>query len=120
MATVVKFATIPAKYAPKRKMLDFALPQWRSKFTETENEIVSSWANDVYQSRVFKTQKEFNDAYDSGDRHYLNWSNRPMVLTLEDLALFEEQVVPEVLEADKYLKKMKAFFETGEKVVFVY
>ena len=70
------------KFATKRKITDFALPQWRSKFTETENE-------DVYQSRVFKTQKEL---YDSGDRHLVNWSNRPMVLTAEDVANFEEEL----------------------------
>ena len=118
--TNVKFATIPLKYAPKRKTLDFSLPQWRYKFTETENEIVSSWVNDVYQSRVFKTQQDFNVAYDSGDRHYLNWSNRPMVLVPEDLTSFEEAVCGEVEGADKYLTKMKAFLETGEKVIFVY
>lgn len=120
MATI-KFATIPIKYAPKRKTLDFALPQWRYKFTETENEDVRTWVDNVYQARVFKTQKEFNDAYDSGDRHLLHWSNRPMVLTPEDVSNFEEELCGDVVDgAEKYLKKMKAFLETGEKVIFVY
>lgn len=118
--TTVKFATIPIKYAPKRKMTDFALPQWRYKFTETENEDVLSWVNNVYQSRTFKTQKEFNDAYDSGDRYLVKWSNRPMVLTAEDIVNFETELCGNVDGADKFFNKMKAFLETGEKVIFVY
>ena len=122
MAQIVKFATIPVKYAPKRKMIDFSLPQWKYKFTETENEDVLSWVRQVYRSKTFKTQAEFNRAYDEGNTYMLRWDNKTMVLTAEDVSNFEEELCGEqrVVGADKWLNKMKAFLETGEKVIFVY
>jgi hypothetical protein len=122
MAQTVKFATIPVKYAPKRKMIDFSLPQWRYKFTETANEDVLSWVHRMYQSKTFTTQAEFNKAYDERNTYMLRWDNKPMVLTAEDVSNFEEELCGEqgVMGAEKWLTKMRAFLETGEKVVFVY
>jgi hypothetical protein len=121
-APIVKFATIPVKYAPKRKMIDFSLPQWRYKFTETSNEDVLSWVRQVYQSKTFTTQADFNKAYDTRDTYMLRWDNKTMVLTAEDVSNFEDELCGEqgVVGADKWLNKMKAFLETGEKVIFVY
>ena len=52
MATL-KFACIPAKYAPKRKMIDFSLPKWRTKYGEFTHPDLTQWANSLYQSKVF-------------------------------------------------------------------
>jgi hypothetical protein len=125
MATV-KFATIPLKYAPKRKMVDFSLPQWRNKFGEFEDQDIASFINNIYQDRVFKTQKEFNEAYDNRLIELLHWRNKPMVLTPEDITSFEETHKNggfdfiEPVKLDKLIMKMKAYLETGEKIVFVY
>ena len=123
---MIKFASIPLKYAPKRKTIDFALPKWRNKLGEVEDEDVASFINSVYQDRTFKTAKEFNEAYDNRLLELLHWQNKPMILTRSDVTVFEEvhkngafdTTKPEVI--DKLLAKMKACFETGEKVVFVY
>jgi hypothetical protein len=122
----VKFASLPIKYAPKRKLVDFALPQWRNKLGEFQDDDVYSFINCMYQDRVFKTQQEFNEAYDAGLADVLHWRNKPMVFMKEDLAVFDDlhktqafdRVKPDVL--DKLITKMKAIFELGEKVVFVY
>ena len=125
MATV-KFATIPLKYAPKRKMVDFALPQWRNKFGEFDDQDLTSFINNLYQDKVFKTQQEFNEAYDNRLLELLNWGNKPMVLAREDISSLEETHKGggfdfiEPVKLDKLLIKMKAFLETGEKVIFVY
>ena len=122
MAQTVKFATIPVKYAPKRKMIDFSFPQWKYKFTETSNDDVLSWVRQVYHSKTFKTQADFNKAYDNRDTYMLHWDNKTMVLTAEDVLNFEEELCGDqgVAGAEKWLTKMKAFLETGEKVIFVY
>ena len=117
---------MPLKYAPKRKTVNFSLPKWRNKLGEVEDEDVASFINSVYQDRTFKTQKEFNEAYDNRLLELLHWSNKPMILTRSDVTVFEEvhkngafdTIKPEVI--DKLVAKMKACFETGEKVVFVY
>jgi len=125
MATV-KFATIPLKYAPKRKMVDFALPQWRNRFGEFTDQDLLSFINNLYQDKVFKTQKEFNEAYDNRLLELLNWDNKPMVLERQDIQSLEETHKNggfdfiEPVKLDKLLTKMKAFLETGEKVIFVY
>ena len=123
---MIKFASIPIKYAPKRKNVNFSLPKWRNKLGEVEDEDVASFINSVYQDRTFKTAKEFNEAYDNRHLELLHWGNKPMILTRSDVTVFEEvhrngafdTTKPEVI--DKLLAKMKACFETGEKVVFVY
>ena len=123
---MIKFASIPIKYAPKRKTVNFAMPKWRNKLGELEDEDVESFINSVYQDRTFKTQKEFNEAYDNRLLDLLHWRNKPMILTRADATVFEEvhkngafdTAKPDVI--DKILAKMKACFETGEKVVFVY
>jgi len=125
MATV-KFATIPLKYAPKRKMVDFALPQWRNRFGEFTDQDLLSFINNLYQDKVFKTQQEFNEAYDNRLLELLNWDNKPMVLERQDIQSLEETHKNggfdfiEPVKLDKLLTKMKAFLETGEKVIFVY
>ena len=123
---MIKFASMPLKYAPKRKTVNFSLPKWRNKLGEFQDPDIEGFINSVYQDRTFKTQKEFNEAYDNRHLELLHWSNKPMILTRSDVTVFEEvhrngafdTTKPEVI--DKLLAKMKACFETGEKVVFVY
>lgn len=128
---MLKFATLPVKYAPKRKMIDFAVPQWKNKLGEFDHPDVTGWVNSTYQSKVYKTQKEFNEAYDQAislgvrPSDMISWRNKPMVLTKEDVDNFEEEfnggAFDEVKSAaQKTLVKMRAALETGEKVVFVY
>jgi hypothetical protein len=126
MATL-KFACIPVKYAPKRKMIDFSLPKWRTKYGEFTHPDLTQWANSLYQSKVFKTPKEFNEAYDLGHLDTLYWRNKPMVLTKEDVDAFETEytdgafddaVKPGVI--DKLIMKLRAALDSGEKFVFVY
>jgi len=125
MATV-KFASIPIKYAPKRKMVDFSLPQWRNRFGEFEDQDLASFINNLYQDKVFKTQKEFNEAYDNRFLELLYWQNKPMILERRDIVSLEETHKNggfdfiEPAKLDKIIAKMKACLETGEKVVFVY
>lgn len=126
MAFPIKFASMPLKYAPKRKTVNFSLPKWRNKLGELYDADIESFINSLYQDRTFKTQKEFNEAYDNRHLELLNWRNTPMILTKEDITVFEavhkngafDTTKPEVI--DTLLTKMKACFETGEKVVFVY
>lgn len=61
---MIKFASIPIKYAPKRKMVGFVAPKWTNKMGEFDHPDVLSWVNNIYQSKVFTIQKEFNEAYD--------------------------------------------------------
>jgi hypothetical protein len=126
MSLPIKFATIPIKYAPKRKMVNFTAPQWRNKLAEIEDQDVLSFINSAYQDKVFPTQEAFNKAYDTRDTYTLHWGNKPMILTKEDVTVFEavhlngafDQTKPGVI--DKLITKMKAALETGEKVIFVY
>ena len=126
MARMVKFASMPLKYAPKRKMIDFALPKWRNKMGEFQDPDIEGFINTLYQDRTFKTRKEFNEAYDNRLLELLNWNNKPMVLEREDIQSLEETHKNggfdfiEPVKLDKLLIKMKAFLETGEKVIFVY
>ena len=124
--TTIKFACIPAQYAPKRKMIDFALPKWRTKLAEFNHPDLVQWAHDLYQTKVFKTREEFNEAYDLKlDKLY--WRNKPMVINADDIAAFEadhqegafdDGVRPELV--DKLIKKLRALRESGDKVFFVY
>ena len=124
--SIVKFASIPMQYAPKRKLIDFSLPKWRNKLGEFQDDDIYSFINGIYQDRVFKTQKEFNETYDAGLVDQLNWRNKPMIFKKEDLVELEEahrgsafdRVEP--IKIDKLITKMKAVFEFGEKVIFVY
>lgn len=128
---MLKFAAIPVKYAPKRKMISFAVPQWKNKLGEFEHPDVLSWVNTTYQSKAFPTQKEFNAAYDQAismgvmPSEIVCWRNKPMVLTKEDIENFEEEFNGGAFDgvkigAQKTLVKMKAVLEKGEKVIFVY
>jgi len=123
---MIKFASMPLKYAPKRKMVNFSLPKWRNKLGELQDVDIEGFINTLYQDRTFKTQKEFNEAYDNRLLDLLHWGNKPMVFTREDVANFEEahkngsfDTTNPVL-IDKLLVKMKAHLETGEKMLFVY
>jgi hypothetical protein len=129
--TLAKFASIPIKYAPKRKVLEFAAPQWKNKLGEFSDQDVLSWVNRLYQDKAFPTQAEFNKAYDEGRAAGLSpgaavsWRNKTMVLTKEDVANFEEEFNgggfdEAQIAVEKTLKKMRAALETGEKVIFVY
>ena len=129
--TLAKFATVPIKYAPKRKLIGFAAPQWKNKLGEFSDPDVLSWINRLYQDKAFPTQKEFNEAYDQAismgvmPSEMVCWRNKSMVLSKEDIDNFEEEfnggAFDDVKAAvQKALVKMKAALETGEKVIFVY
>jgi len=123
---LAKFASIPIKYAPKRKFLEFAKPQWHNKLGEFSDPDVLSWINNVYQDKAFPTREAFNKAYDDAARpaEGVAWGNKTMVLTKEDVDNFEEEFKGGAFyprdAAQKTLTKMKAALETGEKVIFVY
>ena len=129
--TLAKFASIPIKYAPKRKFIEFAAPQWKNKLGEFSDPDVLSWINNLYQDKAFPTREAFNKAYDvaldAGLRPAdgVSWRNKTMVLTKEDVANFEEEFNGGGFDgsqtaAAKTLAKMKAALETGEKVIYVY
>jgi hypothetical protein len=129
--TLAKFASIPTKFAPKRKFLEFAAPQWKNKLGEFSDPDVLSWINRLYQDKAFPTREEFNKAYDAARDAGLMpstgvaWSNKTMVLTKEDVDNFEEEFnggafYGSQVTAQKLVTKMKAALETGEKVIFVY
>jgi len=129
--TLVKFASIPIKYAPKRKFLEFAAPQWKNKLGEFSDPDVLSWINNLYQDKAFPTREAFNKAYDAALTAGLMpcagvaWRNKTMVLTKEDVDNFEEEFKGGAFEgsqaaAQKTLTKMRAALETGEKVIYVY
>ena len=125
--TLAKFATVPTKYAPKRKFIEFAAPQWKNKLGEFSDPDVLSWINNLYQEKMFKTSKDFNEAYDSGLTEVLFWRNKTMVLNKTDVDNFEEEFNEGAFDdggqrqsVARALTKMKAALETGEKVIFVY
>jgi hypothetical protein len=131
MAQTVKFATVPAKYAPKRKFLEFTKPQWHTKLGEFADPDVLSWITNTYQTKAYPTQKAFNDAYDTAialgmwPSEMVGWRNKTMILTKEDVDNFDEEFKGGAFEhsqvpLEKTLKRMKAALETGEKVIFVY
>jgi len=117
------FATIPVKFAPKRKFIDFALPQWKNKIGEFDSPDILSWVSNLYQDKVFPTSAEFNLAYDEG-RH--KWEHRTMIISKEDLESFEEEHEGGGFEdttkpgsVAKFLEKARKALES-EKVLFVY
>ena len=125
------FSSVPIKYAPKRKFLEFAAPQWKNKLGEFSDPDVLSWINRLYQDKAFPTREAFNKAYDAAlDAGMMpsvgvSWRNKTMVLTKEDVANFEEEFNGGAFDgsqsaAAKTLAKMKAALETGEKVIYVY
>ena len=129
--TLVKFASIPIKFAPKRKFLEFAVPQWKNKLGEFSDPDVLSWINNLYQDKAFPTREAFNKAYDAAldagvmPSTNVSWRNKTMVLTKEDIDNFEEEFKNGAFDgaqsaAEKTLAKMKAALETGEKVIYVY
>jgi hypothetical protein len=129
--TLAKFASIPTKFAPKRKFLEFAAPQWKNKLGEFSDPDVLSWINNLYQDKAFPTREAFNKAYDAAldagvmPSTNVSWRNKTMVLTKEDIDNFEEEFKNGAFDgaqtaAAKTLAKMKAALETGEKVIYVY
>ena len=127
---LVKFATVPIKYAPKRKFLEFAKPQWHNKLGEFSDPDILSWVGNVYHDKAFPTREAFNKAYDDAAAAGMRpaegvaWGNKTMVLTKEDVANFAEEFGGGAFEgsqiaAQKTLMKMRAALETGEKVIFV-
>jgi len=131
MERLVKFATVPIKYAPKRKFLEFAKPTWHNKLGEFSDPDILSWVGNIYQDKAFPTPAEFNKAYDDAVAVGLMpstgvaWRNKTMVLSLADVDNFEEEFRGGAFEgsqtaAAKTLQKMRAALETGEKVIFVY
>jgi hypothetical protein len=125
------FTSVPIKYAPKRKFLEFAKPTWHNKLGEFSDPDVLNWINNVYQEKAFPTRAEFDKAYDDAVAVGLRpaegvaWRNKTMVLSLADVDNFEEEFRGGAFEgsqtaAAKTLQKMRAALETGEKVIFVY
>ena len=118
----LRFASIPVKFAPKRKMVGFALPVWKNKLGEFEDADLRSWVLDRYQTKVFPTREEFNRAYDGG---YHLWEGQAMVLNKEDLADLQEQFDEGAFDDGpkdkiaKMLTKAHAHMEC-DKVIFVY
>lgn len=130
-ATIAKFASIPIKYAPKRKVLEFAAPQWKNKLGEFSDPDVLGWINRLYQDKAFKTPEAFNKAYDEGRAMGLSpgaavgWRNKTMILTKEDIDNLEEEFNGggfdrSHINVQKMLMKMRAALQTGEKVLYVY
>lgn len=129
--TLAKFASIPIKFAPKRKILEFAAPQWKNKLGEFSDPDILSWITRIYQDKAFPTREAFNKAYDAArdagmmPSTGVAWSNKTMILTKEDIDNFEEEFKGGAFDesqtaAAKTLTKMRAALETGEKVIFVY
>jgi len=128
--TLAKFAAIPVKYAPKRKVLEFAAPQWKNKLGEFSDPDILSWINNLYQDKAFPTREAFNKAYDAAldaglyPSERVSWRNKTMVLTKEDIDNFEEEFKAGAFYprdgVQKTLTKMRAALETGEKVLYVY
>jgi hypothetical protein len=115
--TLAKFATVPIKYAPKRKFLEFAVPQWKNKLGEFSDPDVPSWINNLYQDKAFPTREAYDAALTAG----VSWRNKTMVLTREDVDNFEEEFKGGAFEGSQSAaQKMRAALETGEKVIFVY
>jgi|APCry1669189665_1035243.scaffolds.fasta_scaffold01745_5 hypothetical protein len=127
MATnfIIKFACVPSKFAPKRKFVNFSLPKFRQKLGEFKDPDMASWINNLYQDRTFKTRDEFNQAYDFGDSYTLNWGNKPMVITNDDLTELSQQFESgafddgEKAQIEKLIGRMRTVM-SAEKVVFVY
>jgi hypothetical protein len=127
----MKFACVPVQYAPKRKFINFSLPKWRQKLAEFEHPDVASWVNNLYQTKVYPTPKEFNEAYDQAislgvmPSEMVCWRHKPMILTKTDVENFEEEFTEGAFNdvhasAAKFLARAKTVLEKGEKVIFVY
>lgn len=117
----VTFSSVPLKYAPKRKFLEFAKPTWHNKLGEFKDPDILCWVNNVYQARAFPTRAAFNKAYDDAvaigmmPSQAVSWRNKTMVLTKEDLKDLKEEFGSE----DKLLAKIERAL-AAEKVIFVY
>ena len=130
--TLVKFASISIKYAPKRKFLEFTAPQWKNKLGEFNNPDILSWINNLYQAKAFPTREAFSKAYDSAidagvmPSQMVCWRNKTMLLHKEDIDNFEEEFKGGGFDGGQHsavretLTKMRAALETGEKVIIVY
>lgn len=120
----IKFACVPTKYAPQKKLVDFHLPQWRQKLLEFPSDPdVQGWVSNLYQSRAFKTREDFIKYYDE-DTESVKWSHKPMIITSEDIDDFEEvlknggfDLQPALYE--KLVKRMRDAMKK-DKIVFVY
>ena len=118
----LRFASIPIKFAPKRKMVGFAPPVWKNKLGEFDDPDLRSWIIDRYQSKAFPTREEFNRAYDSGNHR---WDGQAMVLDKGDISDLQEQFAEGAFDDGpkekiaKLLVKAYAHME-NDKVIFVY
>ena len=126
---LLKFACVPAQYAPKRKLINFSLPKWRQKLAEFEADPdVQNWVNNLYQDRTFTSQSAFNRAYDEhiaglAPSDILHWNNKPMILTTDDIGNFESDLKEGGFEdagkVEKLARRMRDVQKAG-KIVFVY
>ena len=101
--------------AKRTDSLDSKVKKCYGEFPELD-----SWANNLYQDKVFPTRAEFNAAYDRRDP-LLNRKDQVVILTPEDLERFEYEVSEGEFEDDysKLIRKLRALFEC-EKIVFFY
>ena len=117
-----RFASIPVKFATKRKMVGFAPPVWKNKLGEFDDPDLRSWVLDRFQLKSFPTREDFNRAYDGG---YHRWEGQAMVLNKEDIEDLQEQFDEGAFDdgpkdkIEKLLTRARAHMEC-EKVVFVY
>lgn len=122
------FSSVPLKYAPKRKFLEFAKPTWHNKLGEFNDPDILSWINRLYQEKAFPTREAFNKAYDAAldmgvmPSQMVSWRNKTMVITKDDVANFVEEFDGGAFgsAAEKLVAKMKMIVEKNEKVIFVY
>jgi hypothetical protein len=125
------FTSVPIKYAPKRKFLEFAKPTWHNKLGEFSDPDVLSWINRLYHDKAFPTRADFNKAYDAAldmgvmPSQMVSWRNNTMVLNKEDVSNFVEEFgggafCGSETAVGKLVAKMQAVLEKGEKVIFVY
>lgn len=117
------FATIPVKFAPKRKFIGFSMPKWRTKIGEFDSPDILSWVSNLYQDKMFPTRSEFNLAY---DERRCDWEHRTMIISKEDLNALEEEHREGAFEdttkpglVNKFLEKARKALES-DKVVYVY
>lgn len=68
----------------------FGIPEGSVVYFASNHEDFSSWANSLFQDKKFKTQKEFNEAYDrvyhgGAPKHQINRCDRTVKVSREDI-----------------------------------
>ena len=124
---MLKFGCIAAEFAPKRKLVNFSKPKFYKKLGEFVDIDMTSWVNNLYQDKTFKTFEEYRTAYDeyiaSGRTHdkVLFWRSKPMILSNDDISNFKSEIDGGAFETplSKLFEKIQKAQNEG-KVIFVY